>query len=230
MNIEARYAYDPRKGRAIVGKCFVCHKSVSNYRQQGFRTLSIYGDGRFIGYSHQACYERWNPTVGHCKSCGKKIRRREVYKQYYDGIYCLHCYKRKIDGERRKELERIEEIKRNADRIIKSAVIIASYNTPVVREVYLCYSIAKLVYSSWDEIYAVYQKPDKKEMIQDVCKVGRSGIKRGLTNYQTDIVWKKIEKEIPDDIKYESESVLKGGMLNISEKEISIVENALRYI
>ena len=136
-----------------------------------------------------------------------------------------------VDDKRcRKELERIEEIKRNADLIIKSAVIIAAYNTPVVREVYLCYSIAKLVYSSWDEIYAVYQKPDKKETIQDVCKVGKSGIKIGLTNYQTDIVWKKIEKEIPEDIKYESESVLKGGMSNISEKEISIVENALRYI
>ena len=124
--------------------------------------------------------------------------------------------------QKQKEQEPLELIRQNTVPIIKKATKIVIINSiPVVREVHACYSIASVLYDSWNVIYTV---PQEIENSSDIIK---SGVKYGLTNIQTEIVWSKIDKKVPEDLKNETKGVLAEIMGNISEEEINVVEKAL---
>lgn len=229
MSITARKAYNPNYGKIKVGRCLKCKDSVYNYRYGRFRILIVYQNGRSIGYCHQACYEKWNPRIGHCISCGKSLRQRGNYRRTSRGIYCISCFREAEKEQEQREQERIETIKRNVIPIIKNTVRITAQFVPLGREIYLCYSTARFLYSSWNAIYSAYQNPNATRLEQETYSVIRSGARIGLTTVQTNFIWNKIENDVPEDLKYEAKNTLTKIMSEVSEEEISIVENALRY-
>ncbi len=136
----------------------------------------------------------------------------------------------KLEEERKlREQEEIESIKRNPLPVIKNAVKVAIHFAPLGREIFLCYSAAKVLYSSWGTIYQGYQTSDTEALKKGAYDFVRAGVKTGLTTHQTDYIWNKIENKVPEDIKYESRRLLFEVMSNVSEEEISLVENALGY-
>ena len=100
---------------------------------------------------------------------------------------------------------------------------------PTVREVYMCHSLGQLMYSSWNDIYSAYIESDEEKMKRKIYYTVRGEVKVNLTSYQTNIIWDKLENEVPEDLKYGTKNTLKEVMSNISEKEIEYVERALEY-
>jgi len=103
-SVSARWAYDYELGKDEIGMCFLCRKPVTNYKLQvgygrkekEFRICVVFHKtgifkGKAIGYCHQACYNKWNPVIGKCKSCGRIVRLRGLYKENSDGIFCSGC-------------------------------------------------------------------------------------------------------------------------------------------
>ena len=217
MVITARSAYNPYLGKEKVGKCLVCKDFVYNYRYGRFSVRIVYRNGGAIGYCHQACYEKWNPKIGWCIFCGKWIRQKGNYMWTNRDICCANCFR---------EVE--EENRLNTLQIIKTAIKVVFTNSiPLGREIYICYSIAKFTYNKQNTIYNAIQ--DKSGLKQEAYNVMGNRAKVGLTNLQIDIIWDKINENIPDDLKDKAKNILTETMESISEKEISIVENALRY-
>lgn len=228
--ITAVDAYDPYYGRIRVGNCIICRDSVSNYRSGRFRVRQVFEDGKSIGLCHQGCFEKWNPRIGTCNSCEKAIRKRTRYRRRDGRIFCRGCFDR-IEKERiLRERKELEAIKRDPLPTIKKAARVAIHFVPIGREISLCYSTAKLLYSSWDNISKAYQTSDDNQMKQEISGFAREGVRTGLTEYQTDYIWEGIEDRVPGDDKYESKQLLFGIMSNVSEEEISLVENALAYL
>lgn len=108
-----------------------------------------------------------------------------------------------------------------AHALIKGAIIIA----PMSQEIYLGYTSARLIYSSWNMIYNAYKNQDAlKHQAYDFA---RNEVKTGLTNYQTGLIWDNIKDNNPKPVRNETCNQLTNFMSNITEEEISFVEQTL---
>ncbi len=128
---------------------------------------------------------------------------------------------------------KIAYLKRNATPIIKKTTKYVLYAAPIGREIVLCYSVGKLMYSQWNSIYNGYQdnKKTNNEKIRDTSYILlREDVSRHLTASQSEITWNKIENEVPDDLKYQAKDLVSEVMSNVSEKELQLIEQAIRFI
>jgi len=120
----------------------------------------------------------------------------------------------------------INNTKNTKNKLITQAFIAGAINlTPMAREIYIGYTTANLLYSSWNAIYNKYKNPDTIK--QEVYGFIRSEEKTSLTNYQTDIIWSSIRDKVPESFKNGVHNQLTNVMSNITEEEISLVESAL---
>ena len=96
---------------------------------------------------------------------------------------------------------------------------------PMARELYIGYKTAHLLYASRNIVYNAYK--NSETLKQEAYSVTRDEVKAGLTSHQTGIIWNNIEEKVPGPIKHEAHEYLTNLMSNITEEEISLVENAL---
>ena len=109
--------------------------------------------------------------------------------------------------------------------VIRGIVVAVIQLAPMGRELYICYTTAHLVYSSWKIIHEAYQKPERLK--EEAYGIARDEAKRGLTSVQAGLIWDKIEYRVPEPLKAEVNESLTKVMSNVSEEEISLVEYAL---
>jgi len=169
--------------------------------------------------------ENFNPVRSRVKprrNIPKRDHKAEVRESENEANRKLRDrYNKRMEMIRPKDEFKVPDIiKENPEIIIKGGVILVSHTLPVARDVYLCYKATKFVYNSWSEI----EKETRRGSYNFVKKVCETG----LTNYETNIIWNKIEKKIPEYLKEESKAVLKEGISKISEEEISFVENFMK--
>jgi len=113
-----------------------------------------------------------------------------------------------------------------SQKLISRALVLGAINiSPVAREIYVGYTTARFVYLTWNSIYNAYK--DQDEFKKEAYGYLKGEAKKGLTSYQTDLIWAGVEDRVPDIIKDESKKQLTNVMLNITEEEISLVEQAL---
>ena len=132
---------------------------------------------------------------------------------------------RKNNSSEKTKTTNIKPLKELSTRGFVVAVI---HLAPMGRELYICYTTAHLVYSSWKIIHEAYQKPERLK--EEVYGIVRDEAKRGLTSVQAGFIWDKIEHKVPEPLKAEVNESLTNVMSNVSEEEISLVEHALATI
>ena len=92
--VSARWVYDEKARNGIVGTCFVCGKSVTNYfRLRSRICVAFHRSGKSLGYCHQSCYKKWNRPIGNCVYCGKMVRKMGGYLLRNGDLHCEKCWR-----------------------------------------------------------------------------------------------------------------------------------------
>lgn len=246
---QAHSIYDPHAGLIRVGRCFLCGKKVSNYKRRiwgrTFRTIYV----KNYGYCHNSCYNKWNPVKGICRVCGDPVRRRTG--TYRNGEWFhLQCFRelevreqkrKRVEGRWRIPKRQVEEKhERPAITILATPIVklatkkILMYGLtstiPLAREIYAGYLLAKGIYNTWDTIYSYLKTTEERRIEEATYDYLRGEAVEGLTTYQTGIIWGKVEGKIPEPYQDLAHEIIENVMGNVSEEEISIVEQALQYL
>lgn len=236
MSVSRRDAYDSRYGRIRIGKCFVCGDSVYNYHYAEFRVSKVYIDDCFSGYCHEACYNRWNPILGICPSCGRKVRSRNNPRKHNVHWYHYKCYNelqlrrsvvnRPIVRQQNYSKPAYTSSSYNvAKAIAKDALIqTVTYSFPIARELYVTYKAADTLYNVWNEVREAYKNPER-----EAYNLTNSYTSSTIANMQTNLIWTAIENKLPYTGRYEVKQVLNDVISTVTDKEIDYVQRQLRY-
>lgn len=231
MVISRKDVYNPRRGKVRIGRCLVCGTSVYNYRYDGFYVSAVFRDGKFIGYCHEACYNKWNPIRGYCTYCKKKVRKGNL-KISQGNLYHVKCYNevQERSSHRNQQPHYNKPTYQNpvydvAKNVAKEALIQTTvYAVPIAREIYVAYKAADTLYSVWSDIREAYRNPDK-----GVYNFTTNYASSALSNVQTNIIWNAVENKIPYTMRYDAKQVLNNVISTVTDKEIEYVNQQLRY-
>lgn len=156
-----------------------------------------------------------------------KGKNRKVYPISGSKKEYRHEFTVDRKGYDRKPYTRKDGTKVSGAELIKKVFVMGSIQVvPMAREIYIGYTTANLIYSSWKTIYDAYKNPETLKQ-EEPYGIVRDEVKTGLTSHQTSIIWNNIEEKVPGSIKHEAHEYLTNLMPNITEEEISLVENAL---
>lgn len=199
-----------------LGRCAYCKRTVHFYESGYHHGITIIHYRRFRKPEekvfHESCFGKWKKKTGFsgvCALCEGLIFREGVPTER--GLVHTSCY----EAEKDKQRARISVL-------LRSIVSIIAPQFPITRELFFGFKIGKAIYSTI------------KQIREGISKVLKEKIKEGVTSIsaqaQTDIVWSRIENQIPDTYRHVSKDVLLTVMTTLSEKEVEFVGGFLSQI